>query len=114
MNRQFGLVVAIALLVLTGAQCSWFATDSTTQETVLNAPRVNAEDKRRIDAWLAEQGLNQFGDPKETVYAGGSPLFDEKTGETADRYVYIITRHPELMTELGLTYRLPSGVNVKR
>jgi hypothetical protein len=30
------------------------------------------------------------------VYAGGTPLFDERTGRSRDRYDYILERHPEL------------------
>jgi hypothetical protein len=40
--------------------------------------------------------LNEYGDPKDTMYAGGTPLFNEMTGETVDRYEYILKQHPEL------------------
>ena len=49
----------------------------------------------RIDRWIAELGLNEYGDPKDTMYAGGNPLFDESTGETADRVEYITRAHPD-------------------
>jgi hypothetical protein len=52
--------------------------------------------KQRIDRWIKQKGLNSYGDPKDTVYAGGTPLFDERTGRTRDRYDYILERHPEL------------------
>jgi predicted Holliday junction resolvase-like endonuclease len=58
--------------------------------------------KKEIDQWLETKGLNQYGDPKDTVYAGGSPLFDETTGESKDKYEYILEKNPELVTELGL------------
>ena len=48
-----------------------------------------------VDAWLKAEGLNGFGDPKDTMYTGGSPLFDESTGERRDRYAYIRSRHPD-------------------
>ena len=51
---------------------------------------------RRIDQWIARNGLNEYGDPPGTMYAGGNPLFDERTGAIQDRYAYILERHPEL------------------
>lgn len=52
--------------------------------------------KARIEAWIREHGRNEFGDPPGTMYAGGTPLFDERTGQRKDRYEYILERHPEL------------------
>lgn len=52
------------------------------------------QDKIAIDAWIVANGLNTFGDAADTVYAGGTPLFNEATGKTVDRYQYIITKHP--------------------
>ncbi len=66
------------------------------------ADSLTNEAKRRIDQWLEQQNLNQYGDPKDTMYAGGTPLFDELTGERKDRYEYILEKHPELVEELGL------------
>jgi len=53
------------------------------------------EEKLLIDKWIQEQDLNQNGDPKDTVYTGGTPLFNEATGERIDRYDYILEKHPE-------------------
>lgn len=47
-----------------------------------------------IDAWLEGNNLNQYGDPKDTMYLGGTPLFDERTGTRIDRYEYIKRNHP--------------------
>src|SRR5690349_10608287 len=49
-----------------------------------------------VDVWLTQRDLNQYGDPVGTVYAGGTPLFDEKTGRTTDRIQYVVRKHPEL------------------
>jgi hypothetical protein len=57
---------------------------------------VDDATRERIDRWIKEKGLNSYGDPKDTVYAGGTPLFDERTGRSRDRYEYILERHPEL------------------
>jgi len=59
---------------------------------------VDDETKRRIDDWIRANGRNQYGDAPDTVYAGGTPLFNEMTGRTLDRYDYILKRHPELKT----------------
>jgi len=48
-----------------------------------------------IDKWLAAANLNQYGDPLDTMYAGGNPLFDESTGETQDRYEYLMNKFPD-------------------
>lgn len=58
--------------------------------------------KESIDAWIAENNLNQYGDPSDTMYAGGTPLFDESTGESKDRYEYILDKNPELIDQLDL------------
>ena len=57
---------------------------------------ISGELRRRIDEWLSENGLNEFGDPPDTIYMGGTPLFNETTGESIDRYQYILNKHPEL------------------
>ncbi len=48
-----------------------------------------------MDAWLEGRGLDPFGAPQGTVYAGGTPLMNEATGELADRLEYVYARHPE-------------------
>lgn len=49
-----------------------------------------------LDAELERRGLNPFGDPPDTVYAGGTPLFDEKSGKTQDRTEYVRARNPAI------------------
>ena len=49
-----------------------------------------------LDRQLAAKGLNQYGDPEGTMYPGGTPLFDEKTGRTTPREQYVFAKHPEL------------------
>jgi hypothetical protein len=48
-----------------------------------------------VDRWLESRGLDPYGMPKGTVYAGGSPLFDEQTGERGDRLEFVFFHHPE-------------------
>jgi hypothetical protein len=52
--------------------------------------------KQRIERWIKENDRNPYGDPKGTVYAGGTPLFDERSGRSRDRFEYILEKHPEL------------------
>ena len=56
---------------------------------------ITSEQKKLIDARIEKEGLNEYGDPKGTVYMGGTPLFDEMSGEQRDRYEYIVENHPE-------------------
>jgi len=55
---------------------------------------ISLEEKQLIEAWIIENDLNQYGDPKDIVYIGGTPLFDERTGESIDKYEYILRKHP--------------------
>lgn len=57
--------------------------------------QITEEQKRLIDDRIRRDGLNEFGDPKDTVYAGGTPLFDMMTGNMRDRYQYIAENHPD-------------------
>ena len=65
-------------------------------------PNLTAQGKIKIDAWLEESNLNQYGDQEGTVYTGGTPLFDESTGETVDRYTHLLKKFPELVENLNL------------
>lgn len=48
-----------------------------------------------VDRWLADHRLDPYGSPEGTMYAGGTPLFDERTGETTDRLTFVYRRHPD-------------------
>ncbi|KAG1705128.1 hypothetical protein DVH05_004064 [Phytophthora capsici] len=58
-------------------------------------PEVAGDEKKAVDAWIESNGLNQYGDSATVMYTGGTPLFDENTGTTTDRYEYILRRHPD-------------------
>ena len=49
-----------------------------------------------LDAELSRRGLNQFGDPPDTMYPGGTPLFDERTGKRTERDAYVFAKHPDI------------------
>ena len=57
---------------------------------------INDQTKQKIEQWIKKEGRNPYGDPKDTVYAGGNPLFDERSAKMKDRYEYILSKHPEL------------------
>ncbi len=53
------------------------------------------------DRWLAEHKLNPFGDPAETGYLGGTPLFDERTGQRKSRLEHLFAKHDSLKAACG-------------
>ena len=46
---------------------------------------LTSQGKQRIDQWLAERNLNQYGDQQDTAYTGGTPLFNEQCTPAARR-----------------------------
>ncbi|MBI4862688.1 MAG: hypothetical protein HY815_20870 [Candidatus Riflebacteria bacterium] len=62
-----------------------------------SAAHLNEAQRAYIDRSLQERDLNVYGDPKDTVYAGGNPLFDEVSGQSIDRYDYILKKHPGIL-----------------
>ena len=56
--------------------------------------------KKKIDAWIEAEGRNEYGDPKDTVYAGGNPLFDMMRPGLKDKYAYVLERNPGLREKL--------------
>lgn len=57
-----------------------------------------ATEEACVDAWLEAQKLDPYGNPAGTMYLGGTPLFDERTGETTDRLTYVYQRQPKAKT----------------
>ncbi|MEK7627568.1 MAG: hypothetical protein AAB397_03220 [Patescibacteria group bacterium] len=49
----------------------------------------------RIEKWIKNNDLNKYGDPADSFYIGGTPLFNEATGETMSRFDYIAKQHPD-------------------
>ena len=62
---------------------------------------ANPECAACVDQALAARGLNQFGDPPDTMYAGGTPLFDERTGKATDRIEYVLSHQPAVAAACG-------------
>lgn len=98
----FSLIVSIISILRPSEPTNTMANQEETNEPT-NPPTngqtptaaVSDEEKAAIDTWIAENDLNEFGDPKDTVYAGGTPLFNEGTGEYTDKYEHIVSQHPD-------------------
>lgn len=61
---------------------------------------ISDELKKKIDAWIKAEDRNEYGDPKDTVYAGGNPLFDMMRPGLKDLYSYVLERNPGLRETL--------------
>ncbi len=65
-----------------------------------NPKDLTDEQKDAIDLWLKENSFNRYGDPSDTIYAGGSPLFNKQTGENIERFEYILERQPDILQKI--------------
>lgn len=61
---------------------------------------VSDELKKKIDDWIKAEDRNEYGDPKDTVYAGGNPLFNMMRPGLKDLYEYVLERNPNLRETL--------------
>ena len=77
------------MLLVAGLGCNCGSKSQQTTST------ISEVEKQQIQQWIVENDLNQYGDPKNTFYTGGTPLYNEGTGETIDLYDYILGRHPD-------------------
>ena len=55
---------------------------------------VRAAQESCVDRWLSMRKMDRYGHPEGTMYAGGSPIFNEQTGEMTDRLEYVYKRQP--------------------
>ena len=67
----------------------------TSKTKIASAKAARAREEKCVDRWLAERKLDPYGSPAGTMYAGGTPLFNEATGRQIDRLDYIYRKHPE-------------------
>lgn len=56
---------------------------------------ISMPERLQIEEWITKQRLNQYGEPPDTLYEGGSPLMDEATGKIMTRYEYLLKMHPD-------------------
>jgi hypothetical protein len=65
------------------------------------APPPPAPPASCLDRELSKRGLDQFGGPPGTMYAGGTPLFNEMTGKRTFREEYVYANHPDIAAACG-------------
>lgn len=70
---------------------------TSTAPASINSADLSAAQKQAIDDWLAKKGLNRYGDSLNAVYTGGTPLYNEKTGQPIERYQYILNKFPDIL-----------------
>jgi hypothetical protein len=63
---------------------------------------LTAQGREKIDEYLANKELNEYGDEEGTMYTGGTPLFNEETGVVLEKYEFLINKFPEIVEELNL------------
>lgn len=105
MSRNLIVLLVVALALIAGVIVFGLAGLRFIEETPatqaeekgkqISSDSVSVEEKKLIDGWIIENDLNQYGDLKDTVYIGGTPLFDESTAERTDKYEYIIDNHSD-------------------
>jgi len=69
--------------------------DAAGGDTKGQAQAPNSAVESCVDRWLTEHKLDRYGNAEGTMYAGGTPLFNEATGESRDRLEYVFERQPE-------------------
>ena len=93
------IILALVMLILAGGfiftiQKTNFST-SFKQREKAGQQGISSGEKELIEAWIQKNDLNEYGDSRETVYTGGTPLFDEATGEKVDKYEYVLRNHAD-------------------
>merc|ERR1719162_1014271 len=63
----------------------------------------------KADQWLETRDFNQYGDPKDTMYIGGNPLFNEMTGVRKDRLQYLEEKYPQKPWDQAASRGVGSG-----
>lgn len=86
-----------AILVVAALGCDRTGPPATTAiEAPARSPGAATDVDACLDRVLGEAGLNRFGDAPDTMYAGGSPLFDEASGRSTPRLEYVKRKRPDL------------------
>lgn len=62
-----------------------------------SGPRLDAKQTECVEKWLKGHGLDDYGNPQGTMYAGGTPTLDEATGRTVDRWSLVAKNRPEAL-----------------
>lgn len=102
-----GLLLGITLVWLTGGITPVDASDNTPSYTCgthrdmfegLPPERLGfptEAEKKQAASWLRHNDFNRYGDEPGTAYAGGTPLFNEATGEFLTLYQLLVKKYPD-------------------
>ena len=83
-----GLSISVPIVILI-----WYI--GSTHSNIFNRRMLpSSSEQLKIDTWLQRQGKNEYGDPPGTLYTGGTPLYNEVTGKSIDRYTYLGQKFP--------------------
>jgi hypothetical protein len=91
------LAVGLLLSILLAGSVAACPKDKpvTNKSKTASAKAARAREEKCVDRWLAERKLDPYGSPEGTMYAGGTPLFNEATGRRIDRLDHVYRKHPE-------------------
>jgi hypothetical protein len=59
--------------------------------------QLDAKQTECVERWLKGHGLDDYGNPNGTLYAGGTPTFDETAGRYVDRWTMVAKNRPEAL-----------------
>jgi hypothetical protein len=97
LNDSLGKVINSFSANQASSTFNLLSNNSSPKEKAITAADLSSADKQAIDDWLTKKGLNRYGDAKNAVYTGGTPLFDEATGKSVERYDYILNKFPDIL-----------------
>jgi hypothetical protein len=104
---------ALFFLLLGGACQQSPATPTSSAPAQLKPPAAQVAERPSSAVWTAAQkgcienyleahALDGFGSPRGSMYPGGTPLFDEATGQRLSREEYLAKNHPDILRACGL------------
>ena len=70
------------------------------EEGKLRAEDLTEKQKKKIDKWLEEQGLNRYGDSQGVIYPNGTPLYNKDKDKKIKRFNYILNRYPDILERI--------------
>lgn len=94
MNKIIGGIIVVIIIAVAG-YALLTTQDNGERSGNNNGDTTSSAEKAEIEAWIEANNLNEYGDPEGTMYTGGTPLFNEQTGERIGRYQYIKSTHPD-------------------
>ena len=111
MIQRISIIVLLSITLLGASSCTDNALN-TAKDTAIKGVQVankvvresgdgyirnlTEKQKQAIDNWLKSNDLNEYGDESGTEYSEGNPLFDQKSGESINRFVYLFEKYPNL------------------